>query len=82
MPSRLAESVLSKSFSTDALAGLYPWRVRRLPAQALGPLPLLTVETDGNPFPQLTWARLEAFSLQAMRLHEAMKDARTGRTGR
>jgi predicted nucleotide-binding protein (sugar kinase/HSP70/actin superfamily) len=79
MPSRLAESVLAKSFSTDALAEVYPWRLRDLPAQALGALPLLTVETDGNPFPQLIEARLEAFCLQAMRLHEAMGSARATR---
>ncbi|WP_243357948.1 BadF/BadG/BcrA/BcrD ATPase family protein [Fundidesulfovibrio terrae] len=75
MPARLAESVLTKSFTTDTLARIYPWRVRRLPPQARGPLPLVTVETDGNPFPQLIEARLEAFCLQAMRLHEAMRDA-------
>jgi predicted CoA-substrate-specific enzyme activase len=73
MPARLAEAVLSKSFTTASLSALFPWRVRRLPPEARGSLPFLAVETDGNPFPQLIEARLEAFCLQAMRLHEAMR---------
>jgi predicted CoA-substrate-specific enzyme activase len=73
MPTRLAEAVLSKDFCTDALARLYPERVRRLRAEAHGKLPFLTVETDGNPFPQLIEARIEAFCLQAVRLHAAMR---------
>ncbi|MCX5873403.1 MAG: hypothetical protein NTY51_09260, partial [Deltaproteobacteria bacterium] len=35
-------------------------------------LPFLAIETDGNAFPQIIEARLEAFSLQAKRLHEKM----------
>lgn len=69
MPTRLAESVLARSFDTDALAQLYPWRTKKLPPQARGTLPFLALETDGNPFPQLIEARLEAFCLQALRLH-------------
>jgi predicted CoA-substrate-specific enzyme activase len=37
---------------------------RRMP-----PLPFLAIESDGTPFPQLTDARLEAFLLQARRVH-------------
>ena len=69
MPARLAEAVLARSFDTDALAQLYPWRTRTLPPEARGTLPFLALETDGNPFPQLIDARLEAFCLQALRLH-------------
>jgi hypothetical protein len=35
-------------------------------------LPFLAIETDGNPFPQLIEARMEAFCLQAQRLNEQM----------
>jgi hypothetical protein len=35
-------------------------------------LPFLAIETDGNAFPQIIEARLEAFALQARRLHEKM----------
>jgi len=72
MPTRLAEAVLSKSFTTQSLTALYPGRVRRLPREAHGSLPFLAVETDGSPFPQLIEARLEAFCIQARRLHETI----------
>jgi len=35
-------------------------------------LPFLAVESDGSPFPQLITAKLEAFCLQAERLHNRM----------
>lgn len=35
-------------------------------------LPFLTVEADGNPFPQIVEARIEAFSLQADRMYQEM----------
>jgi hypothetical protein len=31
-------------------------------------LPFLSIETDGNPFPQILEARIETFSLQVERL--------------
>jgi hypothetical protein len=42
-------------------------------------LPFLAIETDGNAFPQIIEARLEAFSLQAKRLHEEMLEENNGR---
>ncbi len=36
-------------------------------------LPFLTIETDGNPFPQIVEARLEAFSLQVARLYQQVE---------
>ncbi|WP_243312255.1 BadF/BadG/BcrA/BcrD ATPase family protein [Fundidesulfovibrio agrisoli] len=71
MPARLSEALLADAFNTTTLAELYPERVRALPESELGSLPFLALETDGNPFPQLIEARLEAFCLQALRLHEA-----------
>jgi predicted nucleotide-binding protein (sugar kinase/HSP70/actin superfamily) len=35
-------------------------------------LPLFTVETDGNPFPQIVEAQFENFCIQAGRLHDKM----------
>ncbi|HCC07657.1 MAG TPA: activase [Clostridiales bacterium] len=35
-------------------------------------IPFLTIESDGNPYPQLLEARLEAFLLQASRTHKKM----------
>jgi predicted CoA-substrate-specific enzyme activase len=73
MPTRLADAVLARRFDTDALARIHPGRAASLPPDAHGRLPFLTIETDGGPFPQLVEARLEAFCLQAMRLHDAMR---------
>ena len=36
-------------------------------------LPFLAIESDGSRFPQIITARLEAFLLQAARLHELQK---------
>ena len=74
MPTRLAEAVLAERFNTEELARLYPGRVRAIPGPARGKLPFLAVETDGNPFPQLIEARLEAFCLQALRLHQTLSN--------
>ncbi|MFH1115188.1 MAG: acyl-CoA dehydratase activase [Pseudomonadota bacterium] len=79
MPSRVAESILSESFTAGEKLELL------LKSNGDGPvgpaalldkkdrkLPFLAIETDGNAFPQIIEARLEAFSLQARRLHEKM----------
>jgi hypothetical protein len=82
MPSRLAESILSENFTTgeklklllggngDATSG-----VKSLLKGRDRKLPFLAIETDGNAFPQIIEARLEAFALQARRLHEKMLEA-------
>jgi len=82
MPSRLAESILSENFTTgeklklllagngDATSG-----VKSLLEGRDRKLPFLAIETDGNAFPQIIEARLEAFALQARRLHEKMLEA-------
>ncbi|MBD3241711.1 MAG: activase [Chitinivibrionales bacterium] len=72
MPSRMAEAILKKEMN---VAGK-----RRTPGvharlEALAPdtqLPFLSIETDGNPFPQTVEANLEAFVVQARRLHETL----------
>ncbi|MFZ5427008.1 MAG: BadF/BadG/BcrA/BcrD ATPase family protein [Thermodesulfobacteriota bacterium] len=73
MPTRLAEAVLSKTFDAKTLEAHAPGKAGRLGGAVEGRLPLLCVETDGNPFPQLIEARIDAFCLQAARLHEALK---------
>ncbi len=77
MPSRVAEAILSEKFTT--------WEKRELTRQdnqdRWGPIlasdrkfPFLAIETDGNAFPQVIEARLEAFCLQAKRLAGIMLD--------
>jgi len=64
MPARVAESILSENFNATS-AGKKASSILNDDTR----LPFLAIETDGNPFPQLIEARLEAFCLQASRLH-------------
>ncbi len=67
MPSRVAEAVLNEKFRAGS-AGKKATALLGKDSR----LPFLAIETDGNPFPQLIEARLEAFCLQAKRLHKRM----------
>jgi len=79
MPTRVAESILSEQFTAGEKLSL----LRQTNGHDAGTaasllkrhdekLPYLAIETDGNAFPQIIEARLEAFALQARRLHERM----------
>jgi len=59
MPSRLAESLLTKEMSQGG--------------KGFDSLPYLNIETDGNAYPQLIRSRLEIFMLQAERLHKKLE---------
>ncbi|MDZ7640513.1 MAG: acyl-CoA dehydratase activase [Desulfurivibrio sp.] len=75
MPTRLAESILNEKFTTGEkrrlLAAEGEHHVSPLLAKDRK-LPFLALETDGNAFPQIIEARLEAFVLQARRVHEQL----------
>ncbi len=75
MPSRVAEAILSEAMTVEGKRMATPDGERLLHLDGTGPLPFLSIETDGNPFPQLIEARLEAFCLQASRAHEKMLHA-------
>lgn len=69
MPSRLAEAILSEEMNAsgkEAASG------KKINIPGLYHLPFLAIETDGNPFPPIIESKLEAFYLQANRLHEKM----------
>ncbi|HJO93962.1 MAG TPA: acyl-CoA dehydratase activase [Victivallales bacterium] len=72
MPSRVAESILKKEMNIAGKQRLNNWNKKALIYKELETLPFLAIETDGNPFPQLIEANLEAFVLQAKRVHEKM----------
>ncbi|MFW6324829.1 MAG: activase, partial [Desulfovibrionales bacterium] len=75
MPSRVAESILSDRFTTSELR-LHKNGLSSLPLLKQDrKLPFLAIETDGNPFPQIIEARLEAFCLQAERLNRELLSA-------
>jgi len=70
MPSRVAESILKKEMNVAGKAKVPGWEKKAYDYADIGEFPFLAVETDGSPFPQLIEANLEAFVLQAGRLHE------------
>jgi hypothetical protein len=73
MPSRVAEAVLQEKFTTtERRAQLNGRSVSPILLNGRRKFPFLTVETDGTPFSQIIEARLEAFCLQAERLHREM----------
>lgn len=75
MPNRIAEAVLTREMTLEGkrATGTGGEKVRKL-AGRIDTLPFLAIESDGNRFPQIITARLEAFILQAARLHELQKE--------
>lgn len=69
MPTRIIEAILSREATSEAKSGRRG-RPGQLPPGTK--LPFLSIETDGNPFPQVVEARLEAFCLQVERVHRAL----------
>jgi predicted CoA-substrate-specific enzyme activase len=75
MPNRIAESILSREMGAG-------WQdmARRQGNHLSGSLeqiealPFLSIESDGNAFPQIIGAKLEIFMLQAVRLFARMKN--------
>jgi predicted nucleotide-binding protein (sugar kinase/HSP70/actin superfamily) len=75
MPSRVAEAVLNEKFTTSVKSQIERYNGAGRLVTILSEerkLPFMAIETDGNLFPQLIEARLEAFCLQARRLNEMM----------
>ncbi|HEX2955688.1 MAG TPA: acyl-CoA dehydratase activase [Chitinispirillaceae bacterium] len=69
MPTRVIEAVMTAEATMDT--------ARKINAvhqtsgfHEVGNLPFLTIESDGNPFPQILEARIEAFCLQVERFYE------------
>ena len=72
MPSRVAESILSREMNIEGLGRLNSHE-KALPEDGrLGDLPFLAIESDGQVFPQIIQAKLETFCLQAERVHNGI----------
>jgi predicted nucleotide-binding protein (sugar kinase/HSP70/actin superfamily) len=71
LPSRVTEAVLSREMNMERKEKIENQRKEAL--SSLSGLPFLSVEVDGNPLSSVTEARLEAFCLQAERVHRLMK---------
>lgn len=66
MPSRVTEAVLKQESTLANKENLTGKRFDGL--NQMGKLPFLSIESDGNPFPQIMETRIEAFALQVNRL--------------
>jgi hypothetical protein len=74
LPTRIIESILTPE------AKRTPGHAAAEPGSSPSPanLPFLSIECDGNPFPQTIEAQLEAFCLQVRRTPQAATHARAG----
>jgi len=75
MPTRVTEAVLSAESTMETKKRLDKSLKRRSHAHSLDilNLPFLSIESDGNPFPQILEARIETFCLQVERLYKKLK---------
>ncbi len=78
LPSRMVESLLKTNMNLEhkiAIEGEKPL-YKELSNMGVKNLPFLPIESDGNPFTQVTLAQLEVFCLQANRMYERIKEAK------
>jgi len=78
LPSRMVESLLKTNMRLDQKIkanGNKPLYAE-LNKMGVNNLPFLSIESDGNPFTQVTLAQFEVFCLQANRMHEKMQEAK------
>jgi len=78
MPNRLGEAILTREMTVAGkIKAGSKNRELLLLGQKIHDLPFLAIESDGNRFPQIITAKMEAFLLQAGRLHEQLQKVRS-----
>ncbi len=78
MPCRIAEAVISDTINDQKLKVAKDKLLVQTVMEHYPSLPFLPIESDGNVFPQVIEARLEAFCLQVERLHRKVKEVKEG----
>lgn len=73
LPARVTEAILSRESNTADNKKLHLLENRK-ELEKHKSLPFLAIEADGNPFPQIVEARIEAFALQIERMHKSTKN--------
>lgn len=77
MPTRIIDAILSAEASMETKLILdNNLGLHNTSDLDLISLPFLSIETDGNPFPQIVETRIEAFCLQVDRLWKALKESK------
>jgi predicted nucleotide-binding protein (sugar kinase/HSP70/actin superfamily) len=79
MPSRLSEALLNREMTIE---GKYRNGNKKSFGYSLDitSLPFLYIESDGNPYPQITQSRLEIFMMQAEKVHHSLKNKEIKKT--
>jgi len=72
MPSRVAESILKKEMTIVGKKRIPKTTIPQTVENATDSLPFYALETDGSTFPLQVEANLEAFVIQARRLHDIL----------
>lgn len=75
MPARLSEALVTQKLKDTKLKVAQEKELVKRVLEAHPSLPFLTVETDGNTFPQLIESRLEAFLLQVSRVFKTSRES-------
>ncbi len=75
LPTRIIESILEPESRTRDNARLCDLPNHKQ-LRSVAKLPFLSIESDGNPFPQTIEAQIEAFSLQVERAHKSVARSR------
>lgn len=73
MPARISEAIVTQKLNEHKPKIARETELVARVMEAYPSLPFLSVETDGNTFPQLIESRLEAFLLQVSRVFEVMR---------
>ena len=73
MPARISDALVTQNLKDIKLKVSREKELVKRVMEEHPALPFLTVETDGNAFPQLIESRLEAFLLQVERVHQTRK---------
>ncbi len=76
MPSRVAESILKKEMTVEGRMRMQDCSSITEKFKDIENFPFFSLETDGSAFPQLIEANLEAFILQARRIHNRLLEIR------
>ncbi|MBN1984491.1 MAG: hypothetical protein JW795_23395, partial [Chitinivibrionales bacterium] len=77
MYSRMAEAILNREMDREGKRRMGGFHRTLANMAETDHFPFLSIETDGNPFPPLIEANLEAFVLQAQRLHDRFLKGRS-----
>ncbi|HHV71574.1 MAG TPA: CoA activase, partial [Clostridia bacterium] len=74
MPSRVAEAIISKTINNEKKREAAEDQLIKILLEIHPYLPFLSLESDGNVFPQIIEAKLEAFCLQVKRINKNLLD--------